>query len=153
MARVFNVYKKDGTKVLDGVASPAVITGLTQNTQYASGDYQASAIDDGKPESVKVDIPAFKTKVTNVPVTGVTVSSATVTEAIGQGSNVDITVAPANATNKAWTLEGKNDAIATAVVTDNTVRITGVAEGTFTLTVKTTDGAKTATIAVTITAA
>lgn len=61
MARVFNVYKKDGTKVLDGVASPAVVTGLTADTQYAKGDYQVSAIDDDKPESAKVDVPAFKT--------------------------------------------------------------------------------------------
>lgn len=148
MAKVFNVYKKDGTKVLTEVTSPATITGLVANTQYAKGDYQATAIDDDAPESEKVDIPAFKTL--PVPVTGVTVSNATVTQDIGQGSNVNITVAPANASNKAWTLEGKNDAIATAVVTGDVVHITGVAEGTFTLTVKTVDGAKTATIAVTI---
>lgn len=63
MARVFNVYKKDGTKVLDGVTSPAVITALTADTQYAKGDYKVSAIDDDKPESEKVDLPAFKTTV------------------------------------------------------------------------------------------
>lgn len=61
MARVFNVYKKDGTKVLDDVTSPAVITGLTADTQYNTGDYQVSAIEDDKPESEKVDVPAFKT--------------------------------------------------------------------------------------------
>lgn len=64
MSRVFNIYKKDGTKVLDKVSSPAVITALTQDTQYNKGDYQATAIDDDKPESEKVDIPAFKTAVT-----------------------------------------------------------------------------------------
>lgn len=62
MAKVFNVYKKDGTKVLTEVASPAVITGLTAGTTYAKGDYQVSAIEDGKAESKKIDIPEFKTQ-------------------------------------------------------------------------------------------
>lgn len=62
MAKVFNVYKKDGTKVLTEVASPAVIAGLTADTTYAKGDYKVSAIEDGKPESEKVDIPEFKTQ-------------------------------------------------------------------------------------------
>lgn len=62
MGKVFNVYKKDGTKVLTEDTSPAVITGLTADTTYAKGDYKVSAIEEGKPESEKVDIPEFKTQ-------------------------------------------------------------------------------------------
>lgn len=67
MAKVFNIYKKDGSKVLTGVTSPAKLTGLTPNTQYGKGDYQATAVEDGKLESEKVDLPAFKTKETVSP--------------------------------------------------------------------------------------
>lgn len=61
MARLFNVYKKDGTKILTEVTSPATITGLAVNTEYTTGDYQVTAIDGDAPESTKIDIPAFKT--------------------------------------------------------------------------------------------
>lgn len=64
MARTFNVYKKDGSKILTEQASPVVITGLTADTQYALGDFLVSAIEDGKEESEKVEVPAFKTLAT-----------------------------------------------------------------------------------------
>ncbi|WAX22081.1 tail tube protein [Enterococcus phage vB_EfaS_Ef6.1] len=72
MTKKFNVYKKDGTKVLTEVASPAVITGLTADTTYTKGDYQVSAIEDGKPESEKIDIPEFKTQPTVIDPEGPT---------------------------------------------------------------------------------
>lgn len=61
MAKVFNVYKKSGEKVVSEQPSPVTITGLTAGTTYAKGDYQVTAIEDGKPESSKVDVPAFTT--------------------------------------------------------------------------------------------
>lgn len=67
MARTFNVYKKDGTKILTEQASPVKITGLTADTQYALGDYLVSAVEEGKEESDKVEVPAFKTLVTPDP--------------------------------------------------------------------------------------
>lgn len=67
MAKVFNVYKKNGTKVLTEVTSPAKITGLTADTTYPKGEFQVSAIEEGKKESEKVDIPEFKTKPISVP--------------------------------------------------------------------------------------
>lgn len=59
MARTFQIFKKDGTKVIEG-ASPLEITGIAANTQVAKGDYYAVAVENNI-ESQKVDIPAFKT--------------------------------------------------------------------------------------------
>lgn len=64
MAKVFNVYKKTGEKVVSEKPSPVTITGLTAETEYAKGDFQVTAIEDGKPESSKVDVPAFTTTTT-----------------------------------------------------------------------------------------
>lgn len=61
MVRKFNVYKKTGEKVVTEATSPVTITGLTAETQYAKGDFQVTAIEDGKAESTKVDVPAFTT--------------------------------------------------------------------------------------------
>lgn len=83
------------------------------------------------------------------PVTGVTASPKTVTGAPGAKAKVSATVAPANATNKAVTWTSDKPAVATIT---NTGDYTLVAEGTATFTVKTTDGAKTDTVAVTVTA-
>ncbi|WZP34565.1 major tail protein [Enterococcus phage vB_Efs4_KEN02] len=64
MAKVFNVYKKTGKKVVTEQPSPVTITGLKAETEYAKGEYQVTAIEDGKPESSKVDVPAFTTTAT-----------------------------------------------------------------------------------------
>lgn len=61
MAKLFNVYKKTGEKVVTEQPSPVTITGLTVETPYSKGDFQVTAIEDGKPESSKVDVPAFTT--------------------------------------------------------------------------------------------
>ena len=59
MADTFKIYKKDGTKVAEGV-SPLSITGIAAETPVAKGDYQAVRVN-GSIESTKVDIPAFTT--------------------------------------------------------------------------------------------
>lgn len=61
MTKVFNVYKKTGEKIVTEQPSPVTITGLTAETPYAKGDFQVTAIEDGKPESTKVDVPEFTT--------------------------------------------------------------------------------------------
>jgi hypothetical protein len=61
MAKVFNVYKKTGEKIVTEKPSPVTITGLTAETLYSKGDFQVTAIEDGKPESSKVDVPQFTT--------------------------------------------------------------------------------------------
>lgn len=84
-----------------------------------------------------------------IAVTGVTASPKTVTGAPGAKAKITATVAPANATNKAVTWTSDKPAVATIT---NTGDYTLVAEGTATFTVKTTDGNKTDTVAVTVTA-
>ena len=85
-----------------------------------------------------------------VAVTGVTVAPATLTLEVGQTGALTATVAPATATNKAVTWTSSTPAIATV---DASGTVKGIAPGTATITVKTADGGKTATCAVTVKAA
>ena len=85
-----------------------------------------------------------------VAVTGVTVAPATLTLEVGQTGALTATVAPATATNKAVTWTSSAPAITTV---DASGTVKGIAPGTATITVKTADGGKTATCAVTVKAA
>ena len=86
---------------------------------------------------------------TPVAVTGVTLDKNEAEVAVGKTITLTPTVAPSNATTKTVTWESDDEDVATV---DGGV-VTGVAEGTATITVKTTDGNKTATCEVTVTAA
>lgn len=85
-----------------------------------------------------------------VAVTGVTLTPATVEVEEGDTTQLTATVAPANATNKAVTYA--SSATGTATVNSSGL-VTGVAAGTATITVTTTDGAFTDTTEVTVTEA
>ena len=85
-----------------------------------------------------------------VAVTGVTVAPAALTLEVGQTGALTATVAPATATNKAVTWTSSAPAITTV---DASGTVKGIAPGTATITVKTADGGKTATCAVTVKAA
>lgn len=84
-----------------------------------------------------------------VAVTGVTVTPATTSVAVGATRQLTPTVAPADATNKAVTYSSSDTSKATV---NSSGLITGVAAGTATVTTTTADGSKTATTAVTVTA-
>ena len=85
-----------------------------------------------------------------VAVTGVTLAPTSATLTLGETETVTLipTVLPNDATDKSVTWSSSDEAVAT--VTDGVV--TAVAAGTATITVTTTDGAKTATCAVTVAA-
>lgn len=85
-------------------------------------------------------------KVPNVPVTGVTLNKTTEEVEVGKDVTLTATVAPAGATNKAVTWKSSDDATASVV----NGKVTGKKEGKATITVTTTDGAKTATCEVTV---
>ena len=85
-----------------------------------------------------------------VAVTGVTVAPAALTLEVGQTGALTATVAPATATNKAVTWTSSAPAITTV---DASGTVKGIAPGTATITVKTADGGKTATCAITVKAA
>lgn len=143
MARTFKVY--NGTEVIKEGASPLALTGLTASTKY---NLKISAVEDGK-ESDKVDVPEFTTKTAVVAVTSVELTPATVSVEIGSNTQLTATVKPAGATNKKVTYSSSDDTKATVSATGE---VTGVAEGTATITVTTEDGQKTATSTVTVTA-
>ncbi|MGG4144945.1 Ig-like domain-containing protein [Paenibacillus algorifonticola] len=84
----------------------------------------------------------------NVPVTGVTVSPATLTlTAEGNTATVTATVSPSNATNKKVTWTSSNPLVATV---DEDGVVTPLTAGTVTITATTEDGSETATSTVTI---
>ena len=99
----------------------------------------------------KVDTSELIVKDPNaVDVTGVTLTPSTASVKVGATTKLTATVAPANATNKKVTYKSSD---ATKATVDASGTVTGVAAGTATITVTTDDGAKTATSAITVTAA
>ena len=87
---------------------------------------------------------------TNVPVTGVTLDKSTASVEVNKTVQLTAAVTPDNATNQAVTWRSGDETVAT--VSANGV-VTGVKEGTATITVTTVDGNFTATCEVTVTAA
>jgi uncharacterized repeat protein (TIGR02543 family) len=83
-----------------------------------------------------------------VAVTGVSVSPVSVTVGVGQTSPLTATVTPSNATDKSVTWGSNNNSVATVSATG---LVTGISEGSATITVTTNDGGYTANSAVTVT--
>lgn len=83
-----------------------------------------------------------------IPVTGVTMTPATVTVSVDNTQQLTATVAPSDATNQAVSWTTSNAAIATVSASG---LVTGVAFGTATITATTQDGGKIATSAITVT--
>ena len=83
----------------------------------------------------------------SIPVTGVALDKSTDTVAVGSTITLTATVSPSDATNKAVSWSTSNSSVAT--VSGGVV--TGVAAGSATIAVTTTDGGYTATCAVTVT--
>ena len=81
----------------------------------------------------------------DVSVTGVTLNKTTLTLSKGASETLTATVAPTNATNKKVTWTSSDPAVATVYASG---KVTGVANGTATITVTTEDGGYTATCAV-----
>ena len=119
------------------IINPALDKGYDVNVEVEDEDGSSTWY---KSENVKL-APA------TVAVTGVTVAPAALTLEVGQTGALTATVAPATATNKAVTWTSSAPAIATV---DASGTVKGIATGTATITVKTADGGKTATCAVTV---
>jgi len=85
-----------------------------------------------------------------VAVTSVTLNTSTLALVAGGSQTLTATVTPNNATNKSVSWTSNNTAVATV---DNTGKVTALTAGTATITVTTTDGSKTATCIVTVSAA
>jgi len=111
---------------------------------------QSSTINAGSPTRATITIGGFSGISSNVAVTGVTVSPTSASISTGATTQLTATVAPSNATNKAVSWSSSNTGVATV---NSSGLVTGVAAGSATITVTTQDGSKTATSAITVTAA
>lgn len=89
-------------------------------------------------------------EVTDIPVTGVTLTPTTSTGAAGGTSTFTVNIAPADASNKGFTVATTDATKATATASGNTVTVTRVATGTAQIVVNTVDGNKVATHTVTV---
>jgi glucosylceramidase len=83
-----------------------------------------------------------------VAVTGVGVNPTTASVAVNNTTQLNATIAPANATNTGVTWASSNTSVASV---SSTGLVTGVGAGTATISVTTLDGNKTATAAITVT--
>ncbi|GGP16239.1 phage tail protein [Oceanobacillus neutriphilus] len=134
----FKIYK--GDEVVTEGESPLEITGLSPNTDIAAGEYQAVRVEDDR-ESERVDIPAFKTL--PIDVTGVSLSPKTSNAEAGAAGNrqLNATVSPSNATNKAVSYAISPDADGLAVSGAGNITWTeSTPAGIYTTTVTTADG-------------
>ena len=82
-----------------------------------------------------------------VAVSNVLISKETLSLEVGQSETITATIVPSDATNKNVTWESSDESVATV----SNGKVTAVAEGTATITVKTDDGGFTATCDVTVT--
>lgn len=89
-------------------------------------------------------------EVTDIPVTGVTLTPTTSTGAAGGTSTFTVNIAPADASNKGFTIATTDATKATATASGNTVTVTRVATGTAQIVVNTVEGNKVATHTVTV---
>ena len=125
---------------------------ITPTTQVATNSYYKISITwtNGTDKNYGLDIEKviFYQKTASVPVTGVTLPE---TAEVSQGSTTTLTatVAPNDATNKNVTWSSSDETVATV---DANGVVTGVSQGTATITVTTEDGSYTATCTVTVTA-
>lgn len=125
MSRNFNVYTKDGTKILERIPSPVVITGLKADTVYPKGTFKVSAFDDKLPESKRIDVPEFKTKPAPVVLPlELKADKPIVNVGIGATDKVTVTVLPANATDKTLVFDNLNS---------DTAKVTHDGKGVFTV--------------------
>lgn len=138
MAQTFDLYK-DGKVEQAGVEAPIKITGLTSNTQY---DNYALAFE-GRPHKTPL---SFKTAVQAV--TGVSLDKSTLALETGATATVKATVAPSNASDQSISFVSSEEAV--AKVDAKSGKITAVKAGTADVTVTTHDGAKKATVKVTV---
>ena len=131
------------TKVTYSSSNTGVATvnasGVVTGKKVGSATITAKSSSGGKTAKCKVTVkPA--------PVASVALNRTTLAMTLGGSSTITATISPSNAANKAVTWSSSN----TGVATVSCGRITAVNVGTATITVRTTDGGKTATCRVTV---
>ncbi|MDX7985984.1 Ig domain-containing protein [Xenorhabdus sp. 12] len=87
-----------------------------------------------------------------VAVQSVRANPSSLSVSVGKTDSFSVSVTPANATNKSYTVVSDKTSVATVSKIGNVVTVKGVAEGAANIIVTTSDGSKTAKCAVTVTA-
>ncbi len=136
------------TKAMDIIINVESQSWLATSHTPSDADLANSARNQMKVDWVRVYKPVASSA--TVAVTGVTVSPATLSLAVGATGTITGAVMPTNATVKTMTFTSSNTAVATV---NQSGVVTAVNAGTATITATTTDGSKKATSAVTVTAA
>lgn len=132
----------------ESVATVNESSGLV--TAKAAGSATITATtDDGSNKSANCTL-TVSNAVVNVPVGGASISQSAPTIKVGQTTTINVTVTPSTASNKNVTWSSDNTSVATVDATSGVV--TGKAVGRATITAKTVDGGKTASITVTVVA-
>ena len=131
-------------KVADDATIGAEYELSLTNMQLAAGSTQNY---DDISSTVEVSTEKVKIVAKPVAVTGVTIDE-TLSVKTGESKTPSYTVNPAEATNKAVSFKSDNPAVAT--VNETTGEVTGVKEGTATITITTADGNFTDTCVVTV---
>ena len=119
------------------VDSDGLVTGVKEGTTTIT----VTTEDNGKTASCTVTVKSTRTEVDGVSISG----NTNIKE--NEKTQLKATVTPSSATNKNVTWESSNTAVATV---DSNGLVTGVKEGTATITVTTEDGGKTATCTVNV---
>lgn len=132
-------YSSSNTAVAQ-VTTNGVVTALTEGSTMITVKSESGA-------ATATCVILVGETATVVNVTGVTVPETTKELVVGNTYTIVPTVLPANATNKGVTYISSNEAV---VKVDANGKITGVKAGNATITVKSVDGEKTATVAVSV---
>lgn len=134
--------KKVNWTTSDATKATVSATGLVTAVAVGSATITATTEDGTKTATSAITVTAA-----SVAVTGVTVAPTTSSKAVGETQQLTPTIAPSNATNKAVTYTSATPAVATV---NSAGLVTAVSAGTAVITVKTTDGDKTATHTITV---
>lgn len=129
-------FSSDKTDIATVDASSGKVTGV----KAGEATITVTTEDGGKKASCTVTV-------SNIAVTGVTLDKTTLPLYVGASETLTTTITPENATNKNVRFSSDKADIATV---DASGKVTGVKEGTATITVTTEDGGKTAHCAVTV---
>lgn len=125
--------------------SNAIEVQMTATKTFYSDDMKYTIKHKG--QTTETIIPSWKGNTAPVAVTGISVTPSSATIRAGATTQLGHTVSPSYATNQGVTWTSSNPAVATVNASG---LVTGVAQGIANITVRTNDGNKTATCAVTV---
>ncbi len=136
-------FKSDDSSVVS-VSPEGKMTALKEGTTYISMT-PVNTSSTVRLSSIQVTVIAKTPSV--IPVTGITLDPTSCELKVGKTQPLEVTVAPAEATNKKFTWTSSNEAVAT--INENGY-VRGISPGTALITATTEDGGKTATCSVTV---